>query len=108
MMFRSYRSSEKSDANFAKRGLNSKVRSRRFEKNPMIVPLQTAITSVPQFKPTNFPKKQKVMTVLASRYVSTRRGVCQERTAKNFGGLTISRKYAILLLYKSESRKIIA
>ena len=69
MLFRSYRSSEKSDANFAKRGLNSKVRSRRFEKNPMIVPLQTAITSVPQFKPTNFPKKQKDMAVLASRSV---------------------------------------
>ena len=57
-------SSSKYDENFLKIGLNSKKRSSCLEKKPIIVPFNVAITRVPQFKPTNFPKKHNVIIVL--------------------------------------------
>ena len=63
--------SSKCAANFLRYGRNSNARSSCFEKKPIIVPLSSAMTSVPQPRPSSLPKKHSDITVLANSSVTS-------------------------------------
>ena len=75
-----------------KNGLNSKKRSSCLEKKPIIVPFSVAITRVPQFNPTNFPKKQSVITVLISSNVRSTHVLKTDSLIPYLSGIAFTKK----------------